>query len=208
MTEPALLDSLNGQQYLVLRPQGEIESFWDVSRDSINRSTHQQVTYPNSGHVTLRGFFEPHRVDELKDALREWAVSQPPIALSVDGVDGFPTPFQIVIARLERTPSLIAAYASLTSQLDSTDFHRIGELPLDEWVFHLSLVYAGSLDETSWQALYDHSRQALQTRPTEVITGADFVWYADGVEHVETLPFATEINGPLPRRSTYRPGGF
>ncbi|WP_374977189.1 hypothetical protein ACEYYH_05155 [Microbacterium trichothecenolyticum] len=118
-----------------------------------------------------------------------------PIELSVDGVDGFPTPFQIVIARLARTPSLVAGYAGLTSLLDSTDFHRIGELPLDEWVFHLSLIYAGSLDEIGWQALDDRSRRAVEPRPKEVITSAEFVWYAHGIEHVETLRFGAKAKG-------------
>ena len=192
MTDPALLDSLDGQQYLVLRPQGEIESFWDATRDSLRSSTPGPVGHPNTGHVTLRGFFEPHRVDALKEALGAWAESQPPIELSVDDVDGFPTPFQIIIARLERTPSIVAGYASLTSLLNSTDFHRIGELPLDEWVFHLSLIYAGALDETSWQTLHDRSRRAVEPRPKEVITTADFVWYANGIEHVEMLRFGAK----------------
>jgi hypothetical protein len=99
------------------------------------------------------------------------------------------------IARLARTPSLVAGYAGLTPLLDSTDFHRIGELPLDEWVFHLSLIYAGSLDEIGWQALHDRSRRAVEPRPKEVITSAEFVWYTHGIEHVETLRFGAKANG-------------
>lgn len=195
MTDPALLDSLEGQQYLVLRPHGQIESFWDATSDDLRQSIPQAVSHPNTGHVTLRGFFEPDRVEELKDALAAWAHSQPPIELTVDAVDGFPSPFQIVIARLSRTPSLVAAYASLTSLLDSTAFHRIGELPLDEWVFHLSLIYAGSLEGSSWTALHERSRRSLAPQPTEVMTSADFVWYANGTENVETLWFASDGTG-------------
>ncbi|MBT8798733.1 2'-5' RNA ligase family protein [Microbacterium flavum] len=145
--------------------------------------------HPNTGHVTIRGFSEPDRVDALKQALATWAEGQTPIHLSVEAIDGFPPPFQIVIARLEPTPSLVARYASLTSALDSTDFHRIGELPLDEWVFHLSLIYAGGLDSISWETLCDRSRRVVEPRPKEVITSADFVWYANGTEYIETLPF-------------------
>jgi hypothetical protein len=190
MADPALLESLNGQQYLVLRPEKEIETFWDVSRESLRESIAQPVSYPQTGHVTLRGFLEPHRIDELKAALTTWARVQPPIELKVAGIDGFLPPFQIIHAELERTTSLVSAYAGLTSLLDSTDFHRIGELPLGDWVFHMSLIYAGGLDEVSWARIYDRCRRALDQRPSETITSADFVWYVDGVEHVERLTFA------------------
>jgi hypothetical protein len=170
MTDPALLESLNGQQYLVLRPEDEVETFWDLSRESLRESIAQPVSYPHTGHVTLRGFSEPDRVDELKAALTTWAQVQPPIELKVAGIDGFPPPFQIVHAELERTSSLVSAYAGLTSLLDSTDF----------------------LDEVSWARTYDRCRRALEHRPSETITSADFVWYADGVEHVERLMFAAK----------------
>ncbi|WP_240949010.1 2'-5' RNA ligase family protein [Microbacterium salsuginis] len=192
MTDPALLESLDGQQYLVLRPEDEIETFWDVSRESLRESIAQPVSYPHTGHVTLRGFLEPDRVDELKAALTTWAQVQPPIELKVVGIDGFPPPFQIVHAELKRTSSLVSAYAGLTSLLDSTDFHRIGELPLEDWVFHMSLIYAGGLDEVSWARIYDRCRRVLEQRPAETITSADFVWYTDGAEHVERLMFAAK----------------
>lgn len=52
MTDSALLASLDGQQYLVLRPQGEIEALWDASRESLRRSIPQAVAYVN-GHSEL-----------------------------------------------------------------------------------------------------------------------------------------------------------
>ncbi len=191
MTDSALLASLDGQQYLVLRPQGEIEALWDASRESLRRSIPQAVAYPNTGHVTLRGFFEPNRVDALKEILAVWAKGQAPIELRVDAIDGFHPPFQVMIARLTRTPSLVDSYSDLTALLDSTDFQRIGELPLEQWVFHLSLIYASSLDELNWHALHERSQRTLEPQPREIITSADFVWYSGGIEHVETLRFGT-----------------
>lgn len=103
----------------------------------------QTVSFPNTGHVTLRGFSEPTRIDALEEILRAWADQQAPIRLRVEAIDGFPPPFQILIARLQRTSSLVAAYAGLTSLLDTKGIHRLGELPLEDWVFHMSLIYAG-----------------------------------------------------------------
>ncbi len=124
----------------------------------------------------------------LRDALAEWARGQTPIDLRVVAVDVFPPPFQIVIARAERTPSLVSAYASLTEVLDAGDFRRVGELPLEEWVFHLSLLYAGALPELGWQALCAEAPRDLASVPAEWITSAEYVWYDDDGEHIEVLP--------------------
>lgn len=192
MTDPALLESLRGQQYLVLRPVSDVGTFYDRELESLQGLLAEPLPQPNAGHVTLRGFFEPERVLLLRDALAAWAQRQAPLHLRVTAVDGFPTPFQIVIARLERSPSLVAAYAGLTELLDAGDFHRIGELPLKEWVFHLSLLYAGGLPESRWQALHTSSRRDLDTEPDELITSAEFVWYDDDGEHSEVLPFGPD----------------
>ena len=61
-------------------------------------------------------------------------------------------------------------------------------------MFHLSLIYAGSLEELSWRALHDRSRRTLEPRPAEIITSAEFVWYANGVEHVQTLRFSAQAS--------------
>ncbi len=187
MTDASLLDSLNGQQYLVVRPAGSVASFYETEQGALLRVLPDSVTHPNTGHVTLRGFYEPERVDALRDLLARWASEQPAIRLQVEGVDGFPPPFQVLIARLQRTPSLVEAYASLTAVLDATDFCRIGELPLDEWVFHLSLVYASTLSEPDWASAHEDTRRELQPAPAEVSSAVEFVWYENGIEHSEQL---------------------
>ena len=107
----------------------------------------------------------------------------------MDGVDGFPPPFSVVIARLKRTPELLAAYARLTSLLDETDFQRLGELPLEQWVFHLSLAYCSSLGEAEWDDIHTRSARSIAERPTEVISQAELVWYEAGVERSTVVPF-------------------
>lgn len=112
----------------------------------------------------------------------------PAIELRIEAVDGFPPPFQVVIARLTRRDSLVDAYASLTEVLDSTGFRRIGELPLDEWVFHLSVAYAGELDGPGWEALLSGCRRETLPAPAERVSSVDFVWYGDDGEHIESIP--------------------
>lgn len=189
MTDPVQLESLQGQQYVVLRPSESVAALYESEQFDVLARLPDGTPHPNTGHVTLRGFFEPERVHSLRELIASWASSQSPVELSVDAIDGFPPPFQVLIARLERTSSLTDAYRRLTDVLDATDFRRIGELPLEEWIFHLSLAYARSLDERSWAEQLAVSRRAVPSRPRELVSYVDFVWYDGDGEHIDSLPF-------------------
>jgi len=187
MTEPGLLESLRGQQYVVLRPVAAVSAFYEREQSEILTLLPERTPHPNTGHVTLRGLFEPERVHLLRGLIASWAGSTPSVELRVDAIDGFPPPFNVLIARLGRTSSPIEAYSSLTELLDATDFRRIGELPLDDWVFHLSLAYASSLDELRWSEVFKVSRRAVPSHTRELVSSVDFVWYDDDGEHIDTF---------------------
>lgn len=188
MTDPALLESLNGQQYLVLRPSGRVAEFYDAEQASLKAGLPDSISHPHTGHVTLRGFHEPTRVQDLRDAVAVWAGKQAPIEVRVDAVDGFPAPFQILVARLQRSATLVEGYVGLTAALDETDFQRIGELPLEQWIFHMSLVYCGTLGVSDWQKVYTKCARDVESRPREELAEVEFVWYENGVEHAEAMP--------------------
>lgn len=186
MDTPDQLASLDGQQYLVLRPTAAVAQLYEKEQDAALRRS--RLPHPHTGHVTLRGFSEPERRSALRDLIRDWAEQQPPIEVTVEAVDAFPTPWQIAILRLARRASLVSAYATLTTALDRTDFRRLGELSLEDWTFHLSVVYGTALPPEEWESLARASVRDLTERPTETITGAEFVWYEGGVEHAEVIP--------------------
>lgn len=188
MSTPAQLTSLEGQQYLVLRPTAVVaDAYRDVQVAALG-GLRDAVTHPHTGHVTLRGFSEPERRHLLHALIREWAADQHPIELTVEAVDVFPAPWQIVILRLARTPALVTAYAGLTAALDATDFRRLGELALDDWTFHLSVVYGKHLDEDAWADLERASVRGLPAGVTETVSEVEFVWYENGAEHAEVIP--------------------
>ena len=85
----------------------------------------------------------------------------------MDSIGSFPAPFQIVIARLERTPSLVEAYARLTAMLDKTDFNRIGELSLDDWTFHMSIAYCSELPNDDWEGARTSLERELVEQPVD-----------------------------------------
>ncbi|MGN7860839.1 hypothetical protein ACTJI8_09665 [Microbacterium sp. 22303] len=84
---------------------------------------------------------------------------------------------------------MIDAYSSLTEVLDATDFRRVEELPLDGWVFHLSLASGGSLDDGRWTEQFEASRRAVPSRPRELVSYVGFVSYDGDGEHIDSLPF-------------------
>lgn len=172
----------------MLRPTEAVAAeYQSLQRDTL-AALDTSVTFPHTGHVTLRGFAESERREELVAAMRTWAARQHPITVTADAVDTFPAPWQIVILRLARTGSLVSAYAALTDLLVETDFRRLGELDLEDWTFHLSVVYGKTLDANAWDELDRAARRPLPAPPTEIITEAELVWYQDGIEHAEVIP--------------------
>ncbi len=188
MTDPAQLGSLEGQQYVVVRPTADVADFYNMLQSSMRLGLPPVATFPNTGHATLRGFYEPERVRELKQSLHQWAARQRPINLRVDAIDGFPPPFKVVIARLARSATLIGSYSTLTDHLNATDFRRIGELSLEDWIFHLSVAYCARLDDSEWGKVLGTHERDLNERPEETTSAVEFVWYENGAENSESIP--------------------
>jgi len=188
MDTPAQLASLEGQQYLVLRPTISVASLYREVQDAALARLGGDTPRPRTEHVTLRGFAEPARREELSALIRAWAARQHPIEVTAEAVDVFPAPWQILIVRLARTESLVSAYADLSAVLEGTDVRRLDERSVDDWTFHLSVVYGKTLDPASWQEFADASRSELSLMPTETITEAELVWYENGAEYAEVIP--------------------
>ncbi|WP_258132651.1 2'-5' RNA ligase family protein [Microbacterium sp. MYb72] len=188
MDTPDQLASLQGQQYLVLRPSAAVAHEYESTQRALLDGPARDLKHPHTGHVTLRGFFEAGRREEVAGLVREWAAEQPPIEVTADAVDAFPSPWQVVILRAARSASLVQAYSRLTDRLEPTDYRRLDELSVDDWTFHLSLVYARSLGAAEWEVLERAARRAFELPPTETITEAEFVWYDEGGEYAEIIP--------------------
>ncbi|WP_026555019.1 hypothetical protein [Arthrobacter sp. 35W] len=78
-------------------------------------------------------------------------------------------------------------YADLTAMLDQGDYRRIGELSLDDWIFHMSIVYCSGLPDDEWEAARERHSQELADGPTDAAAELEFVWYQGGVEHREAM---------------------
>ncbi|WP_223626841.1 2'-5' RNA ligase family protein [Microbacterium sp. EST19A] len=188
MDDPAQLASLEGQQYLVLRPTIAVASLYREVQDAALARLGGDIPHPRTEHVTLRAFSEPDRRTEVGALVRDWAARQHPIEVTAEAVDVFPAPWQILIVRIARSAALVSAYADLSAALESTDFRRLDERGVEDWTFHLSVVYGRTLDPAAWQEFADASRTELSLQPAETIAEAELVWYEDGEEHAEVIP--------------------
>lgn len=188
MNDPRQLASLEGQQYLVLRPTGAVAADYRAIQDAVLPTLPAETAHPHTEHVTLRGFHEPDRLEDVRALVGAWAAAQHPIDITTEAIDAFPAPWQIVIARLARTRSIVSAYARLTDALADSDLRRLDERSIDDWTFHISVVYGKALDGDAWSALERSVTREYDEHPTEVVSEAELVWYSGGVEHHEVMP--------------------
>lgn len=193
MNTPEHLESLEGQQYLVLRPRAAVADSYAAEQD--DALAQRSLPHPHTGHVTLRGFYEPERREELSALIRRWASARQPIEVIGEAVDAFPEPWQILILRLARTRSLLDAYASLTGLLDATDMRRLGELPLDDWTFHMSIVYGKTLSPADWKSVTSGRVREFEHPIAETVDEVELVSYVDGKEHSEVFPLGERSPG-------------
>lgn len=95
------LDSLDGQQYLVLRPTSDVaECYAEEQTRALELS---ELPHPHTGHVTLRGFYEPTRRDDLAALVRSWASAQQPIEIIVNRSNSRTSCETTSVTRLSRT---------------------------------------------------------------------------------------------------------
>ncbi|WDH80263.1 2'-5' RNA ligase family protein [Microbacterium esteraromaticum] len=185
MNTPRQLESLDGQQYLVLRPTSRLADRYATEQGKALGLA--GLPHPHSGHVTLRGFYEPSRLKELSALVHAWACEQQPIEIIGQAVDAFPAPWQILILRLARSSSLVSAYATLTDMLDATSFRRLGDLPLADWTFHMSIVYGETQSRERWKAIESARVHEFEQPLHETVTEVELVSYARGEEHSEVI---------------------
>ena len=72
MDTPDQLASLEGQQYLVLRPTAAVGTVYRDVQDAAVSRLGVPARRPHTGHVTLRGFYEPEPFETIIEAELVW----------------------------------------------------------------------------------------------------------------------------------------
>ena len=149
--DPAHIALLEGQRYVVLRPNGAVQDayvqVWARVQDKL---AGLPVSYPAQPHVTLAGFGKGTSLDAVRELVADWAPTVPPVRLEVEELGVFPSPFQIVIAQVRRTPELGDALATLREQARQYKLTDVATVQPSDWIFHMSVAYCSPLSAAAW----------------------------------------------------------
>ena len=186
MTDPAYLTALAGQKYVVLRVGGEVErAFQETQRLLRDRLAGLPIGYPNSGHVTLRGFPSGSDHISVTGVLNAWAREMAPLVIETERLSHFGPPHKVIILRVRRTDELVRAYARLAELADQAGLGALpeGGFPVERWVFHVSLAYGRQLPEADWARVVELA-ESLSVPPARYrAEDAELVCFDDEGEH-------------------------
>jgi 2'-5' RNA ligase len=181
--DPRDIVRLEGQRFVVLRPEGAIpEVYAQLRRDFQQRFGAYDVSYPAAAHVTLTGFPKGAPLDRVRALVAEWAKTIVPLTLEMEQLAVFPPPFQIVYVRLKKTTSLFHALVSLETHAQEAGLGDVTAVPLEQWVFHMSLAYCGRLAPEAWAEV----ERAVETMSVPaascIVDEAEIVSFDEGRE--------------------------
>lgn len=195
VTDPAHLDQLTGRASLCARPSGEVEEAFERAQAQVREIVGDEGASWPAAHMTLAGFGTRDRpVDEPMQrsiaALVDRCTSAiSPLRLEVTGFDAF-VQDRVPILAIRSTPELSAAARRIRSGAVTQGLPSHEEIPVDDWVFHLSLgYYAGErLDRVASEL-----RQIATPPAACVVHELELVAFSGGPERlVATIP----LTGP------------
>lgn len=180
-----LLQALEGQQYIVFRPDGDIAEYFKLIQGELKKILPPGVKYPNTGHITLGGFSDS--MAKLDESFRSWVADIKPLVVSVESIDSFPSPFKIIILKMQKDAQLRNTYDKLTASVSKNSVKTIGmERSSDNWIFHMSLAYCSELNNHDWQNVLDSLHELPNKSPRYLVNEAELVEYRTG-EHASAL---------------------
>jgi 2'-5' RNA ligase len=149
--DPRDIARLEGQRYVVLRPNGAVPHVHrQVRAQARERLAGADVSYPAAAHVTLTGCPAGTDLEAIRELVGEWARTVAPLRIEIERVHHFPPPFQIVIVQVRRTPELFDALASLRARVKDRRLPDMSSIRPADWIFHMSVAYCSSLNASAW----------------------------------------------------------
>jgi 2'-5' RNA ligase len=175
---------LNGQRFVVLRmPPAVARAFGHMQDVLRQKLVGAPVSYPARAHVTLCGFAAGVSLDDVQEETRAWAHSTPSLLIELEGLSVFPTPFQIVLVQVRRTPELFAALAGLRQRAERRGLTLSTVVPAEQWIFHMSLAYCKELSAPAWHEV-TQLVDTVHVPPAACVVGeAEVVGFDDGKEY-------------------------
>jgi len=182
--DPGHLRTLERQRFVVLRPLPSVTKIHGYVQAALRQQLAAlPVSYPAQAHVTLCGFAAGTPLAAVQDLVQAWARSVPPLVIQVERVASFPPPFQVVIVQVRRTPELFAALAGLRQRAEAQQLAVSTPVPVDRWIFHMSVAYCSELSTPDWHELTS-SLETLRVLPVHcTVEEAEVVAFDEGREY-------------------------
>jgi 2'-5' RNA ligase len=182
--DPSHIAQLDRQRFVVLRAPAAVASVYaEVRSQVLERLQGQPISFPARAHVTLCGFAAGTSIDAVRELVREWAPALSRIPLEVERVSVFPTPFQIVIVQVRKHPALYAALADLRARAGRARLAVSTLIPVEQWTFHMSVVYGSQLSLPVWSDVAAFSQQIAVANVCEDVDRAEIIAFDNGREH-------------------------
>ena len=186
MTDPTHLSALAGQKYVVLRVGGDVERlFEETQRRLRERLAGLPVGFPNTGHVTLKGYPRGTDHDAVTRVLDRWSSEMPPLSIETERLSHFGPPHQVVILQVKKTEALSRAYCRVAELSNQAGLPLLpqGGRPVEEWVFHISMAYCKALPEQEWARVVELVAGMSVPPARYVAEDAELVCFDDDGEH-------------------------
>lgn len=181
--DPAHIALLEGERYVVLRPNGAVrDAYTRVRARFQEKLTGLPVSYP-AHHLTLAGFANGASLDAVRELVANWASTVSSLVLEFEELGVFPSPFQIVIARVRRTPALGEALATLREQARQCNLIDVATVQPSDWIFHMSVAYCSALSATAWQDVAAWVETIRVAGAECAVTEVEIVGIDDGQEY-------------------------
>jgi 2'-5' RNA ligase len=182
--DPAHIALLEGQRYVVLRAKGALHDFYTQVRERVqDKLNGLQVWYPAQPHVTLGGFGQGTSLAAVRELVANWAPTVAPLRLEVDALGVFPSPFQIIIARVRRTPELGEALTTLREQAGQHKLVDAATIQPSDWIFHMSVAYCSALSAAAWADVAAWVETVPVTTAACTVTDVEIVAIDEGQEY-------------------------
>jgi 2'-5' RNA ligase len=193
--DPTHLALLDGQRYVVLRPNAAVRDAYTQVRARVQEKlTGLPVSYPAQPHVTLAGFGNGTPLDAVRELVANWAPTVPSLRLEVEQLSVFPSPFQIVIERIRRTSELGEALTTLREQARQYKLVDVATVEPSDWIFHMSVAYCSELsaklwaDIAAWVETVDVAATECTVTEVEIVAIDNGQEYSGGKLSLTALP--------------------
>ncbi|WP_409488816.1 2'-5' RNA ligase family protein [Pseudomonas promysalinigenes] len=155
------IQRIEGNSYLVIRiadhpAASAFAALQQALRERLERTGEvfaKEALIPTSLHLTLAEWHGQADTNALLRLVRQWANAQRPLSLYFDGLRDVPAPSCLLMASACADLAMRDALRALRAMARSENLACVEQVPVDEWLFHVSLAHCPALSSGHWRSM-------------------------------------------------------